>query len=284
MVNLAQRVFDDSTTWEGTERDLSFHPANPATPRRLSQEQIHFYNKQGYVKGISIFSATEIAGHRSYFDRLLDKQLRDGGDSYSLRRLTRFCQPVWDIVTNPLILDYVEDIPDPTSSHGEHSISANCREMERSSHGIKTARTGPLTPAHTVTLWLAVDDADSENGCMQVLPATHTLGILDFDMSGADENSVLPQKIKRAEDYGTPVPFELKAGEISLHADMLVHGSDINRSNRRRCGLTVRYAASSVRSIDEGWTQNSIVCRGKNPTSHWANVPRPERDILDEVE
>jgi len=284
MVNLAQRVFDDSTTWEGTERDLSFHPANPATPRRLSQEQIHFYNKQGYVKGISIFSATEIAGHRSYFDRLLDKQLRDGGDSYSLRRLTRFCQPVWDIVTNPLILDYVEDIlgPDIIAWGTQYFCKLPGDGKVVSWH--QDGSYWPLTPAHTVTLWLAVDDADSENGCMQVLPATHTLGILDFDMSGADENSVLPQKIKRAQDYGTPVPFELKAGEISLHADMLVHGSDINRSNRRRCGLTVRYAASSVRSVDAGWTQNSIVCRGKNPNSHWANVPRPERDILDEVE
>ncbi len=110
MVNLAQRVFDDSTTWEGAERDLSFHPANPATSRRLTQEQIRFYNEQGYVKGMRVFSDEEIEGHRVYFDRLLDKQMRDGGDSYSLRRLTRFCQPVWDIVTNPLILDYVEDI------------------------------------------------------------------------------------------------------------------------------------------------------------------------------
>lgn len=141
----------------------------------------------------------------------------------------------------------------------------------------------PFTPARTVTLWLAVDDADRENGCMQVLPKTHTLGMLDFDMSGANENSVLPQKIKRAEEYGAPAYFELKAGEISLHADMLVHGSEINHSNRRRCGLTIRYANSAaVRSLDAGWTQNSIVCRGENPDSRWANVSRPERDILDE--
>ncbi len=283
MVNLAQRVFDDSTTWEGAERDLSFHPANPATSRRLTQEQIRFYNEQGYVKGMRVFSDEEIEGHRVYFDRLLDKQMRDGGDSYSLRRLTRFCQPVWDIVTNPLILDYVEDIL------GSNIVAWGTQYFCKMPGDGKVvswhqdASYWPFTPARTVTLWLAVDDADRENGCMQVLPKTHTLGMLDFDMSGANENSVLPQKIKRAEEYGAPAYFELKAGEISLHADMLVHGSEINHSNRRRCGLTIRYANSAaVRSLDAGWTQNSIVCRGENPDSRWANVSRPERDILDE--
>ncbi len=280
MVNLAERVFNDSATYSDTERDLSFHPATPTNPRRLSQEQIAFYNTEGYLKGIRIFSEEAIEEHRAYFDRLLDKQLKDGGDSYSLRRLTRFCQPVWDIVTNPLILDYVEDLLGPNIiAWGTHYFCKMPGDGKVVSWH-QDASYWPLTPAHSVTLWLAVDDADLENGCMQVLPRTHTLGMLDFDMSGAEENSVLPQKVKRAEDYGTPVPFELKAGEISLHADMLVHGSEVNRSSRRRCGLTVRYASASVRSLDPGWTQNSILCRGEEPTGHWANVPRPETDIL----
>jgi non-haem Fe2+, alpha-ketoglutarate-dependent halogenase len=138
----------------------------------------------------------------------------------------------------------------------------------------------PLTPARTVTMWLAVDDADRENGAMQVIPRTHTLGHLEFDLSGADEDSVLPQKIKGIADLGEPVYFELKAGEISLHADMLVHGSDPNRSNRRRCGLTIRYASTEVRSLDDGWNKNSIVCRGADSAGHWANIPRPETDYL----
>ena len=101
-------------------------------------------------------------------------------------------------------------------------------------------------------------------------------------MSGADDNSVLPQKIKGIVRFGDPVHFELKAGEISLHADMLVHGSDPNRSNRRRCGMTVRYASTEVRSLDDGWNKNSILCRGTDPAGHWANIPRPETDYMNE--
>jgi non-heme Fe2+,alpha-ketoglutarate-dependent halogenase len=281
MVNLAQRVFDDTQTWSQFERDLSFRPAQTANPRRLSSEQIRFYNENGYVKNLPVFTADEIAGHREYFDRLLAKQMADGGDSYSLRRLTRHCQPVWDILTNPVILDYVEDLigPDIVAWGTQYFCKLPGDGKVVSWH--QDASYWPFTPAQTVTLWLAVDDADRANGCMQVIPGTHRLGHLEFDMSGANENSVLPQKIKGVESYGAPVCFELKAGEISLHADMLIHGSEPNRSNRRRCGLTVRYAATSVRSLDPNWTQNSVVCRGAAPTGHWANVARPETDILD---
>jgi hypothetical protein len=101
-------------------------------------------------------------------------------------------------------------------------------------------------------------------------------------MGGVDENSVLPQKIKGIENLGNPVCFELKAGEVSLHADMLIHGSEPNTSDRRRCGLTIRYAAAEVRSFDPGWTKNGILCRGEDEAGHWTNNPRPETDILDE--
>jgi len=41
---------------------------------------------------------------------------------------------------------------------------------------------------------------------------------------------------------------ELKAGEISIHSDLLLHGSEPNQSKRRRCGLTLRYCLTSVRA------------------------------------
>lgn len=42
------------------------------------------------------------------------------------------------------------------------------------------------------------------------------------------------------------VPLLLKAGEISLHDENIIHGSGPNNSDRLRCGLTIRYAASEV--------------------------------------
>ena len=71
MASLAQRVFDDTQTWSDTKRDLTFRPAKTARPRRLSQDQLAFYNTNGYLKGLRVFNDPETIAHRTYFDRLL---------------------------------------------------------------------------------------------------------------------------------------------------------------------------------------------------------------------
>jgi len=54
----------------------------------------------------------------------------------------------------------------------------------------------PLTPSKMVTVWLAIDDADVENGAMTVIPGSHVHGQLDFEESSREENNVLNQKDK----------------------------------------------------------------------------------------
>jgi hypothetical protein len=88
---------------------------------------------------------------------------------------------------------------------------------------------------------------------------------------------VLDQTVENAEQFGTPVPIELKAGEISMHNDLLLHGSEANSSNRRRCGLTLRYCAAEVRA-HLGWNGKGVIVSGSDPTGHWANQPRPALD------
>ncbi len=86
---------------------------------------------------------------------------------------------------------------------------------------------------------------------------------------------MLVQTVDDAADYGdAPVALEMRAGQISLHSDWILHGSEPNRSDRRRCGLAMRYLSADVRAYLD-WNTNSIWCRGTDPTGHWANHPRP---------
>jgi hypothetical protein len=62
-----------------------------------------------------------------------------------------------------------------------------------------------------------------------------------------------------------------------MHSDLLVHGSEPNRSNRRRCGLTLRYCPASVRA-GLGWNAKGVVVSGTDASGHWANPPRPVED------
>ena len=126
-------------------------------------------------------------------------------------------------------------------------------------------------------MWLAIDDADVGNGCMRFLAGSHEFGHLTYRASSPEEHNVLDQTVENAEQYGTPVDDELAAGEISIHSDLLLHGSEANDSDRRRCGLTLRYCAADVRAgLD--WNRKGVVLCGADPSGHWANPKRPTAD------
>ena len=135
----------------------------------------------------------------------------------------------------------------------------------------------PLTPSRVVSAWLAINDTDVDNSAMQVVPGSHHHAKLTFRDSTAAENNVLFQTVDNAADYGDPpVALEMRAGQISLHSDWILHGSEPNGSNRRRCGLAMRYLSADVHAYD-GWNAHSVWCRGTDPRNHWANHPRRRR-------
>jgi len=87
----------------------------------------------------------------------------------------------------------------------------------------------------------------------------------------------LNQTIDDPEQYGSPVNDCLSAGACSIHSDLLLHGSEANMSGRRRCGLTLRYAAAEVRA-HLGWNMKGVWVSGSDASGHWANTPRPGND------
>ncbi|WP_309706925.1 phytanoyl-CoA dioxygenase family protein, partial [Armatimonas sp.] len=103
----------------------------------------------------------------------------------------------------------------------------------------------PLDPCEVVTLWLAVDDSTPENGCLRVIPGSHKLEFQAHAKDTSVEN-VLSSGIAGV-DESAAVDVILKAGDVSVHHPNLIHGSNANTSDKRRCGLTIRYIPTSTR-------------------------------------
>ena len=264
---------DDLTA---VERDLSFHPSTNVTPRILTREQIAQFNREGFLKPFRIFSAVEIAELRTYFDRLLAQYLAEGKDSYSISSAHLRHGHVWDVLTHPRIVGIVSDLLGPSVvAWGSHFFCKMPGDGKTVSWH-QDSSYWPLTPSKAVTVWLAIDDADPENANMRFIPGTHVLGHLTYKLSETDPSNVLNQTVPEVEEYGDPVNVQLKAGEASVHSDLLLHGSEANRSARRRCGLTLRYTPGDVKAY-MGWQDKGVVVAGE-PPPHWGNRPRPEGD------
>jgi non-haem Fe2+, alpha-ketoglutarate-dependent halogenase len=259
------------------ERDLRFHPSTTTRPATLTPEQIAAFNRDGYLAGIRIFDADEMAGIRRYFDDLLAKTLAAGGNSYSISTAHLVHARVYDILTNARLVSCIKDLlGEDVVGWGSHFFCKMPGDGKRVSWH-QDSSYWPLTPSMAVTAWLAIDDASVENACMRYIPASHHLGHLTYTLSENDEGNVLNQTVAGAETLGEPVNVELKAGEISIHSDLLLHGSEANQSNKRRCGLTLRYCPTVVRA-GLGWNGKGVIVSGRDESGHWANPPRPQTD------
>jgi len=270
-------VIPDDRTLDMENRDLRFHPSTVTNLKILTPEQVTSFNQNGYLKNIRIFDESEILTHRRFFDELLAKVLASGGNSYSISTAHMKYGKVYDLLTNPRILAVVRDLlGENVVAWGSHYFCKMPHDGKRVAWH-QDASYWPLTPAKTVTVWLAIDDADVENACMRFIPGSQTLGHLTYKMTEETASNVLNQEVENVERFGTPLDVELKAGEVSIHADLLLHGSEANESDRRRCGLTLRYCAADVRAY-AGWNAKGILVCGSDPTNHWGNPPRPDSD------
>jgi phytanoyl-CoA dioxygenase PhyH len=258
-------------------RDLRFHPVDNEVPRTLTRAQIEHYNRDGYLKGIRIFSEAESRENRRYFDDLLTRVLAAGGTSYSISTAHLKYGRVYDLLTDHRIVDCVRDLlGENVIAWGSHFFCKMPHDGKRVSWH-QDASYWPLSPSKTATVWLAIDDADCENACMRFIPGTHHFGHLTYRLTENDGENVLDQTVDNAEEFGEPIDVELNAGEISIHNDLLLHGSQANDSDRRRCGLTLRYCAADVRAGMD-WNQKGVIVCGSDPSGHWANPPRPRED------
>lgn len=262
--------------------DLSFQPAVADGLTSLKKQSIAQYNRNGFVQPFDIFSDKEITTIRAYFDRLM-ADLGEAG-AYGINCYQARMAGIWDIATDARILDHVQDIIGPNIICWASAILSKKPRDPKQVPWHQDASFWSLSPARTVTVWLAVDDADEENSAMRFIPATHNRGVLAT--TETDAAAVFHKGTTDADSLGTAFTNTLKAGQISLHADMLVHGSRANISERRRCGLTLRYCPPEVRMTDADWAKGveAILCRGSDPSGHWQHHSRPHNDDITQTQ
>jgi len=256
--------------------DLRFRPVEVKAPATLTPGQIAQYNRDGFVQPFDIFDANEIAEIRGHLNGLMAAAGPNG--AYGINCYQARLAGLWDIATDPRILNHVQDIIGPDILCWASAILSKSPHDPKAVPWHQDASFWALSPARTVTVWLAIDDADAGNAAMRFIPGTHDRGVMQVKQTAG--SVVFQKETAEAETLGAPFTNRLAAGQISLHADMLVHGSLPNTSDRRRCGLTLRYCPPSVQITDPAWARGveAISCRG-NP-GEWRTHPRPDNDDI----
>jgi non-heme Fe2+,alpha-ketoglutarate-dependent halogenase len=277
---------EDIFRFDDTDRDLRFRPVEDA-PNSLTAAQVASFNRQGFISPLPCLSPDEAGELRGYMDWLVEQvvQADDPRNAYSINNYHVVCQRLWDLIVDPTVVGYVTDIIGPEAvCWGTHAF---CKlpgdAMEVPLH--QDANYWPFTPTNSVSVWLAVDDVDEENAAVHFVPGSHLSGNLDHNELPLDGTVVLNRRVEGHEQFTDAFVNELRAGEVSLHTDLLLHGSPVNQSIRRRCGITLRFVAADVRAVAGGeqWIKGAVHVAGGDPVGYWPSAERPSGEEPDRM-
>ena len=123
----------------------------------------------------------------------------------------------------------------------------------------------PLTNRDSLAVLLYLDDADAENGCLQVLPCQHEQALLSHSQDGYFQG-----KVTETVDSSKAVLVEGISGTAIFMHCMTPHASTTNRSNRPRRKLILSYRAADAFPIFCGDMTNNAeahvrLVRGRQP-------------------
>jgi phytanoyl-CoA hydroxylase len=107
-----------------------------------------------------------------------------------------------------------------------------------------------VRPGTCLAAWMAVDDCDEENGCMQVVPGTQDLP--DLCLVEADTTQSFSSRTIQLPEGIEPVPVLMQAGDVLFFNGQVVHGSFPNSSTTRfRRSLIAHYIVGEAEKVHE---------------------------------
>ena len=231
---------------------------------RLTDEQVAFYEEQGYLTGVKMFDEAQVEWLRAELSELMNPQhpARElwyefhSNESADPSRVLFHALGAWriargfhDLLWNPRFT-----VPASQLLGGAVRFWHDQLFCKPARHGGVVAwhqdysywtRTTPL--AH-LTCWAGLDDSTRENGCVRYVPGSHRWPDLPITGLAGDMDAIQSVLTDEQKAKFKPVPIELKAGEASFHHPRMIHGSYANSTDRPRRATVINVFRDGVRS------------------------------------
>ncbi len=148
-----------------------------------------------------------------------------------------------------------------------------------------------VQPGTCVAAWLALDDCDEENGCLQIVPGTQDTPVLcpkeaDVAVSFTDVTVPLPDSLQ-------PIPVPMQAGDVLFFNGQLVHGSFPNQTSHRfRRSLIAHYIVGEAEQVSRYYhpvlrMNGEPIAMGVNtdggPCGTWVEAEPPSVELTGQV-
>jgi non-heme Fe2+,alpha-ketoglutarate-dependent halogenase len=218
----------------------------------LTERQKALYESDGVLFPLRVLNDAEVARYRPLVEEML------AVDAAGYQRPHLKYDWALELSTHPAVVAAAADI-----LGGETAIwgSMILKKEPHSTNFVSWHQDGAyreFAPGETLTAWIALADSHRENGCMQVVRGSH-LSRLPHHDAPEPENMIRLGKHVEFDVGNAPVTdVVLRAGEMSLHHNDIIHGSGPNVADQPRIGFIVRFMKLGL-----PWTECPIVVPGR---------------------
>jgi len=230
----------------------------------LKEEQIRFFNENGYLPGIKMLddSQIEILKHELAELTEPDHEAHELFYEYNSNESTdpqtilfhalgawRVTNGFHDVLWNPRFLIAASQLLGDRPVrfwHDQLFYKPPKKGGVVAWHQDYSYWTRTKPVAH-LTCWCALDDATVENGCLQYIPGSHKWGLLPKPVIAGELQGIkdfLNEEQKK--QFNDPSFAPVKAGEAIFHHSLTLHGSGENKSNQPRRAFVINVFADGV--------------------------------------
>jgi len=265
-------------------------------PHGLTDEQLAQYREEGFVVIPGLFDHEALRAADAAIDELTERAVNDPANLAKVLELEpepvdgrriprRLYNPFLahegfrSIATHEKLLGCIEDLVGPNI------------DIQHSKLNMKPAHVGSVVEWHQdlpffphtnddlVTTLIYLDDATTENGCLQVMPRMHGRYLEHVDEEGYF-TGIISQELD-----AMPVPLEGQAGSVIFMHPLTPHGSLPNTSPKARRTLIFEFRASDSFPIYFGELTNrneqtAVHVQGDQPRTARVGGPTPVLPLL----
>ena len=223
----------------------------------LERHQVEQYKREGYAACPNFLSKEQLSDVLSDIERICEGNTLENHDKGRVEmephqeptgtRVRRIYEPCTyysrfrELSESDKLLDSVQQLIGPNLIFHYSKINMKPPKIGSVVEWHQDLSYYPLTNCDSLAVLFYLDDADSANGCLQVIPGSHTGPLMNHS-----REQLFLGKITEPVDESRAVPIEGKAGTAIFMHGVTPHASTTNTSMHPRRTLILSYHAADA--------------------------------------